>query len=186
MKHSKRGPYRHRQVPRPEVTQPLSKSYRLIPLTRNQIAIVDFRDFERLSQWNWVARYDKDTRSFYACRTTYQPIKKTIQMHREILGCKCGEYTDHKNHDTLDNRRENLRKVTAAQNSANASKHIATSSGYKGVSLHKDRWIARIWVQGRNKHLGCFSSRQAAAYAYDQAAKKFFGEFAHVNGVPSA
>ena len=93
---------------------------RYIKLTQGKRTRVDDKDYEWLSQWNWYAR--KNSRSahlWYAARST--PSDGTILMHRELLGLKKGNKLDgeHKNGDSLDNRRDNLRTATRAQNMAN-------------------------------------------------------------------
>ena len=57
------------------------------------------------------------------------------------------------------------------------------TSGYKGVSWHKrdNIWTANIKANGVKKHLGNFFCLVKAAKAYDDAAIKYFGEFAHTN-----
>ena len=54
------------------------------------------------------------------------------------------------------------------------------TSGYKGVSFHKDTGMyrARIMVRGVSIHLGAFRRPELAHAAYCEAAKKHFGEFA--------
>ena len=166
-----------RRVKRHSVHQPQDPSYRLIPLTRGQNAIVDTVDFEWLSQWNWFAHWERKTKSFYAYTD-----RARVSMHRLILGCTSPqEEGDHKNHDTLDNRRQNLRKCSRAMNAKN-NKRRDNKTGYKGVrEYRKGRWDARIAVGNNNIHLGRFSSASEAAMAYDKAAKLYHGEFASVN-----
>ena len=169
-----------RRMKRHAVSQPLDTSYRFIALTRNQNAIVDARDFEWLDQWNWFAVWNPYTRSFYA----YRCVKtKNRGMHCVILGCKNGKQGDHKNHDTLDNRRDNLRKCTSAQNRCNMKVTRRSTTGYKGVFPYhtKGKWKSQISINDRSKYLGVFSSPEAAGRAYDEAAKKYYGEFAHLN-----
>lgn len=175
-----------RPVKRHEVVQPLDTSYRLISLTQGQNAIVDLGDFEYLSRWPWYAQWNPHTKSFYAKRNS-RPNSKgkrtCIRMHSVILGLKIGEEGDHKNHDTLDNRLENLRKSTQTQNLHNTRTRAKNSSGYKGVSWHKgtEKWCAQIQVSDKKKHLGLFSSPEDAARAYDKAARTANGEFAFLN-----
>lgn len=128
----------------------------------------------------------------YACTTFWEQGKSTnVLMHRMIMQIKGHEIKglsiDHINHNPLDNRVDNLRVCTQSQNSANSrkSKDIATYSQYKGVSFRKDngRWIATIRVRRKQIHLGYFDSEAEAAAAYNQAALKYFGEFAHLNTI---
>ncbi len=103
----------------------------------------------------------------------------------------------------MDNRRANLRLATKSQNNMNRSGRSGTSSKYKGVSWYKSRncWRAMIKVNGKRKSLGYFPSGQItrgmkeaensaasfveseieAAKAYDEAARKYHGEFAYQN-----
>jgi hypothetical protein len=172
-----------RPVKRHKVIQPLDKPYRFIALTQGKNAIVDIADYELLNQFNWHALWSEDTKSFYAARNRPSCNKGTDYMHRVILGCKPGEEGDHWNHNTLDNRRENLRKCTKGQNMANMRTPPRNTSGYKGVYWNKAarRWQAYITINKRHTYLGLFNQLKDAARAYDKAAKKHHGEFAHTN-----
>lgn len=83
---------------------------------------------------------------------------------------------DHANRVRSDNRIENLRLATKAQNRINCPKQ--GKHRFKGVSFAKGRWLARIKVNGANRHLGSFKTEEEAAAAYRAVAKKVFGEFA--------
>lgn len=169
-----------RRVVRHEVVQPPDQSYRLIPLTQGQNAIVDVEDFEWLSQWNWHAMWTEYTRSFRAIRNEG---KKAILMHRVILGCEGKEEGDHRNHNSLDNRRHNLRKCTRVQNMCNKRPYRGSSSKFKGVSFNKskNKWVANIQINGKQTYLKSFNSEEQAARAYDEAAKIHHGVFARLN-----
>jgi len=175
----KRGPYKVRRHP---VTQPSDPSYRIIPLTRGQNTLVDTADYEWLNQWNWYACYNRTSKSFYAERNADQTEGPpgSRQMAREILGCKTGEEADHIYHNTLDNRRNSLRKATDTQNTINRGIQSNNTSGYKGVVWDKNRkkWQSRIKHRGKDILLGRFSSPEEAARVRNEAAKKLHGEFA--------
>lgn len=156
---------------------------REIPLTQGQVAIVDEEDYEKVNQFKWHAQWSPRTQSYYAVRTTYPNGYKhkalAIRMHSFLMG----EMADHKNHDTLDNQKDNLRPTTFLQNGANKQLSRRNTSGYKGVSLERSRakWKASIMHDGKPKNLGRFDDPLDAAKAYDAAAKELFGEFAHLN-----
>lgn len=168
-------------VKRHVVTQPLGTSYRFIPLTQKQNAIVDASDFDWLNQWNWSARWSKNTESFYALRRGQEHT--TVLMSRSILGCNGQVQVDHRNHNTLDNRRHNLRTCTGSQNSMNKRKQKNNTSGYRGVSWMKDyrKFRARIFVNRKLLLIGYFSDAVSAARAYDSKAKELHGAFARLN-----
>jgi hypothetical protein len=160
-----------------------------IPLTQGQNAIVDAEDFDRLSAFKWFAVWNTHTKSFYAI-SAGKRIKggraKVIRMHQQILECGPGEQIDHRSHDTLDNRKENLRKCTHQQNCYNHRIKKNNTTGFKGVCFHKaaGKWVAGIVVNRKRIHLGIFSSKKDAADAYDDAAKIYHGEFAYLNAAP--
>jgi hypothetical protein len=182
MRH-KRGPY---AIQRHEVVQPLDQSYRLIPLTRGQNAIVDVQDFEWLSKWNWFAHWSESSGTFYAERREAKesaPSGKSpqmqVKMHRVILNCGPCEEADHRNHNGLDNRRENLRRCTKTQNSQNRRCYKSSKSRRRGVYPYGNRWQAAIQSNGVRKRLGIFDSIEDAAAAYREAAFLLHKQFAN-------
>jgi hypothetical protein len=161
--------------------------YKLIPLTQEQVAIVDADDFASLNRWKWFAHWCPGTRSYYARRSvkTSDTIL-AILMAREIMGLNLGDkrQVDHINHDTLDNRRSNLRIVSAAENSINRRMRSDNKSGHKGVTWEKERckWRVRIKRNERNINLGRFIDLNDAVKAYENAARELHGEFLCLNG----
>lgn len=151
-----------------------------IGLTQGKFALVDDDDYEWLMQWKW--HYSN---TGYAVRNSpyVNGKRKTISMHREIM--KTPDYmdTDHRDLKRLNNQRYNLRVCTRSQNCQNKFRSSKNTSGYKGVVWHKklEKWQAQIQRTKKNTHLGYFDTPEEAAYAYDVAARKRFGEFARLN-----
>ena len=90
---------------------------------------------------------------------------------------------DHKNGNRLDNRISNLRLANRTQNAVWSKLRKNNTSGFRGVRWmpNRQKWVARIKVNYRYIHLGCYTNKEQAAKAYDCAAKKHFGEFAKTN-----
>jgi hypothetical protein len=150
-----------------------------IPLTKGNVALVDDEDYAELSRYRWHFGCG------YAIRNspTENQKKKTVRMHTEILGKVDGLEVDHINGNGLDNRRENLRHATRAQNQHNQTQRVGASSRYKGVYWYKTtrKWSAQIAVNGHGKSIGYYTSERDAALAYNEAARKYFGEYARLN-----
>ena len=155
-----------------------------IPLTQGQVALVDDVDYKYLNQWKWYL-----LSSGYAARKSQKgeyKKRKLILMHREIakqfLNIK-EKFIDHIDRNPLNNYRSNLRVASNSQNQANSRKQQNNTSGFKGVSQHKNKWRACIIVNYHKHHLGCFTNKIEAAQAYNKAALKYFGKFARLNEV---
>ncbi len=161
---------------------------KLINLTRGQAAIVDDEDYEWLMQWKWYADYSRS--KFYARRLQRIGITDVkITMHRMLLGLKPDDIKrgDYINGNSLDNRKSNLRICTQANNCKNRGSNLNATSRFKGVSYKKrdEIWVAQITVDKKKLWLGQFpytsEGEVAAAKCYDEAAKKYFKEFAYLN-----
>ncbi len=169
-----------RDVVAPEIARALVEGARLIPLTQDKFAIVDAEDYEQLCKYKWYAQ--RVGKNYYARNRRRHGL---VSMHRVIMKAPKGLVVDHINHNTLDNRRKNLRLCTWAQNNQNRrpSKRKNKLSKYKGVSFDKKRKVYRvlIWHNKKQYFLGTFKDEKEAAKAYDKKAKELFGEFAYLN-----
>lgn len=158
-----------------------------IPLTMGKFAIVDDDDYERLKHFKWFAQPHR--KMFYAVRNHRENGKRNhVRMHREVLHLKVGDPSvDHKNWDSLDNRKENLRFATNSQNQANKVRNRTTEGGFKGVfrdpRCTTKPWGSHIRFQNKLLHLGMYSTPKEAGMAYNAKAAELFGEFAVLNPV---
>ena len=153
-----------------------------IPIKKTVFAVVDEDAYEKISAFYW-----------YVNRWGYAYMKLKVGkgyqlhfMHRLITGASPSDVVDHRNGNKLDNRKENLRFCTSSQNAMNSRKASGKSSIYKGVCWHKKdkTWVSYICRDSKRFNLGAFSSQELAAIAYNKAAKRLFGDFAHLNIVP--
>jgi hypothetical protein len=152
----------------------------VIALTKGFFALVDSEDFERLNAVKWHATIGPSG-NVYPARSLWKDGRRTrARMHEDILLVPPGLFCDHIDCNGLNNRRNNLRAATRAQNGQNRC-GWAASGLPKGVSAHHTRFRAGIRVNKKRLHLGVFETIHEAAAAYDEAAKKYFGEFARLN-----
>lgn len=156
---------------------PSHESYRLIPLTQGQVAIVDEVDFEVLNKFCWYAQWSYYSSTFYAKRRGENNSR--IRMHDVILKPQRGKITDHWNGNGLDNRRDNLREATTRQNAINRAVRSDNTSGVPGVDRRSEGWSARISPRkGFRVRLGTFPTYEEAVAARRAAEKRFYREYA--------
>lgn len=115
-----RNPNQERSVP----VMTIISNTKLIKLTQGKFAIVDEENYDLLSQHNWHVR--KSWGNYYAVRNVLfdDGRRLPIDMHRIIMGAKSGQYVDHINQNSLDNRRCNLRICSNAENARNSKKKM--------------------------------------------------------------
>ena len=154
-----------------------------IPLTKGRFALIDSSDLGRVAKYRWY--FGSMGNGYAICRVSRPDGKfKNVLLHRFILDAPYGLEVDHINGDSLDNTRKNLRLCTHKQNIRNqrVQTRVGKASRFKGVWMSKSkRWRAEICVDGKRLYLGTFDNEEDAARAYDEKAKRHFGEFASPN-----
>lgn len=131
----------------------------------------DIEDFDRLKDICWSI-----TKNGYLLGWDNG---KCFTMHRHVLGDKCdGTFVDHKNHNKLDNRKENLRLCTKSENGTNAY----SEKGYRGVYWDKKRcvWLAEVYKKGKRIALGSFNNFDDALKARKTGEGKYYGDFRYI------
>jgi len=143
--------------------------------------------------WDWITKEYGSQRindnGYVVVQKITDGKNKIFRVHRLIMGALKGQEVDHINRIRTDNRRENLRICTVAENRRNSGHRKHNTSGYRGVNYftneqkRQKRWNAYIRIDGKRKNLGYFHTAIEAARKYDEMAKIHYGEFAVLNGV---
>ena len=154
--------------------------------------IFDIEDYDKVSKYHykWFLVWDNRSKSFFVRATKYLNDKskkpnEAVFLHRYILDIEDSEIeVDHINHDTLNNRRYNLRVSKRIENSKNReTRNSNNKSGYRNVCWLKDynKWCVQIMVDGKNTRLGFFDDVDEAGVFAKEMREKYYGEFAGEN-----
>ena len=131
--------------------------------------LVDEADFETVNAHPgmWVAHKNGNTRYAQAKVRAKNGKWGILHMHRLLLDPPEDLWVDHRNHNGLDNRRENIRIVTHGENHRNRINNVEFQSNADGVSWESrhQAWMARPWVNGRREYLGRFDIKIKAEAA---------------------
>ena len=155
----------------------------IIHLNKGYNTIIDDEDYEKIEHISWSV----DTYHINKMYVVGRLGNKKVRLHRFLMNLGIGDprQVDHINGNKLDNRKCNLRICTSQQNTMNCKRYKNNTSGYKGVTWEKEsnKWLAYIYFNKKQIKLGRFNNVIDAAISYNQAALKYFGEFAKLNEV---
>lgn len=131
----------------------------IVMICSNQKVLIDKEDYIKNSETRWFVS------NGYCCNS-YGNV-----FHRLIMNAQIGQIVDHINGNRLDNRRNNLRFVTASQNGQNRK--------VKGITYDKKRkkWNANIVVNGKRYYLGRYQTEEEALLARKNGEIKYQGEY---------
>lgn len=148
---------------------------KIIKTNKGEKIMVDDEDFAFLHLHTWHVQRRNGKPICVKTNVKTGNRYKAIMMHRMILSAK---EIDHKDGDVMNNTRKNLRSCTRSQNMWNRK---SQNAGFKGVTKRGNKFRAQIQYLGKKIMVGTFSVEEDAARAYDEYAKKLFGEFARCN-----
>ena len=143
-----------------------------VGLTRGLVAFRDAADGPIIAPYTW--------QSMFRDRVVYARTRQTILMHRLILATN-QPHVDHRDHDGLNNRRENIQGCSAVENLRRRRPNRNSSHCFKGVSAVRRKFKAQIRTGDQWFYLGVFDTAEEAARAYDRAATDLFGPIAGTN-----
>lgn len=149
-----------------------------VTLTRGHEAIIDAADAESAGRFNWYALVTKYGHT-YALRARRKEDDEPQLLHRMLTKAPAGMDVDHINGNGLDNRRENLRVCTHAQNMANQRIERPNRLGYRGIYQQTPTsFRAEISVKDKKVNLGNYRTAAEAAAVYQRAVVEIRGEYA--------
>ena len=134
----------------------------------------DLEDYDKIKDYCW---FEHIGQTGYSCLMAVDNnTDKRVKMHQLIFGKFC----DHKNRNTLDNRKVNLREATHSQNSQNRTLGKNNNSGIIGVGWYEKykKWRSRITINKKTITIGYFDDKTDAIKARLEAEQKYFGDFA--------
>ena len=145
----------------------------------NKPFFFDLEDYDKIKDYCWFEHNPVLDYIVLMGTKAGSGVRNKAIRFNQAIGCKGW---DHINHDTFDNRKENLRPCTQHQNCFNAKKKKNNTSGIIGVQEQKNcsrkRWKAALMLNRKNVKLGSFENFDDAVKARLRAEWKYFGEFA--------
>jgi len=140
------------------------------------VTIIDTCMLDKVAKLNWTISMSQRG---LLVKSTRQD--GGVYLSRYIMDAPGNMQVDHKDYNTLLNIKSNLRVCTNAQNCAN--RRPKNNKQYKGTKRNGQRFAAKLHKGGIDIHLGTFDTEKEAALAYNEAALKYFGEFAYLNKI---
>lgn len=140
--------------------------------------LIDLDDVNKIKKFKWYLEFSKDINNFYIQTSIWKPKRKSLRLHRYLMNPQKGFVIDHINHNTLDNRKCNLRICTNKTNMENRQKCNKNNSYSKVRGVHFDKkrnkYFSRIIHNGKNIYGGYFQTIKEAEKSVIELRKKYF------------
>ena len=154
---------------------------RILKATGGEKILIDNDDYKWAKYFSWTVTWGSVNKNVASVRT----YETGFRLCRVIMEVVNGQIVDHVNGNGLDNQKNNLRICTRRENLFNKKKYLSGKNRFKGVYkrklIYKNTWEARINFNKKPIYLGDFSNEIDAAKAYNERAKKLYGQFAKLN-----
>ena len=154
--------------------------------------IIDLDEYEKVKNfpYSWHSYYNAHTKTYYALATEYRgvnehPRSRNMFLQTLIMNPNRDKNIeiDHINHNTLDNRKENLRVVSFLHNSQHRkAKNSNNKSGYRNVAVIDGKFVVQLQLNGKNTKLGIFTDVDEAGKFAKEMREKYYGKYAGRNG----
>lgn len=155
-------------------TYDLSGEYGVCTVANGKQFYFDLEDYDLIKNYCW-----------YITNDGYVKTTCKLIVHRLVMNCPDNMQIDHINHKKNDNRKSNLRIVTANQNMMNRPKPLNNTSGIVGVRSNKEKskWVSNIRYNNKLIHLGYFNVFEDAVKVRKEAEEKYFGQYSYDNSM---
>jgi len=152
-----------------------------IPLKKGKVLLIDKDDYHKIENASSIIARGRYVSAIFLTEGAI----KMVAIQKLVMDTPEGFVVDHKNRNGFDNRKENLRICTSAENSRNRIANKNNRFGYKGVAeAFNGKYVAQIGFDGKKYYGGTFDTVIEAAKAYNEMAIKYHGEFARLNEIP--
>lgn len=148
---------------------------------KNTVAVIDKDDYNKVVKYKWNLHTDS-VNTYLRAYKGYKEngVKEYIFLHNLIMDNLNKNFIiDHIDGNTLNNRKNNLRRCDLKKNELNKKKPKNNTSGHKGVSYSpiERKWKAYITHNNKRIHLGTFINKEDAVKVRKEAENKYFKDF---------
>ena len=156
-------------------TYDLTGEYGIGYTTKGEEFYFDLEDYDKIKDICWYKNSDG-----YLINVNRHVEIKTTWIHKVIMKVGNDQIVDHDDHNTIDNRKKNLRVCTSNDNNRNQTISDRNTSGIIGVYLDKKNgyWFSRVTINYKVINLGYYSSKYDAIKARLLGEIKYYKEFA--------